>query len=82
MALLMILLRDGRVLLEERAEALVDEGLHDAGDVGVELALGLALELRLRELDADDGDQAFANIVAGEILLDVLEEAHVTGRWR
>ena len=48
MALLMILLRDRRVLLEERAEALVDERLHRAGDVGVQLALGLAFELRLR----------------------------------
>ncbi len=66
---------DGRILLEEHAESLVDEGLHDAGDVGVELALGLAFELRLRQLDADDGDEAFAHVVAAEILLHVLEEA-------
>jgi hypothetical protein len=46
-----------------------------AGNVGVELALGLAFKLRLRELDADHRDQAFANVVAGEILLHVLEEA-------
>ena len=45
------LLGDLGVLLKEGAEALVDEGLHDAGDVGVELALGLAFELGLRELD-------------------------------
>ena len=66
---------DLRVLLEERAQLLVDEGLHGAGDVGVELALGLAFELGLRQLDADHGDQAFAHIVAGEILLQVLEQA-------
>ena len=42
------LLGDGGVLFEERAEPLVDERLHRAGDVGVQLALGLAFELRLR----------------------------------
>ena len=71
-------LGDGRVLLEEAAQLLVDDRLDDAGDVGVQLALGLAFELRLRELHADDGDQAFANVVAGEVLLHVLEEAQ---RW-
>ncbi len=75
MALLMIFLATGGILLEEGAEALVDEGLHGAGDVGVELALGLAFELRLRELDRDDDDQAFAHVVAGEVFLDVFEEA-------
>ncbi len=71
------LLRDRRVLLQEGAQALVDERLHDAGDVGVELALGLAFELRLRQLDADDDNEAFAHVVAGEVLLDVLEEAEL-----
>src|SRR5437868_2544190 len=33
---------DGGVLLEERAQLFVDECLHDAGDVGVQLALSLA----------------------------------------
>src|SRR6476646_9814388 len=42
--------RDRRVLLEEHAEALIDKSLHDARDVGVELAFGLAFELRLRQL--------------------------------
>ena len=41
---------DGWVLLQECAQPLVDEGLHGACDIGVELALGLALELRLRQL--------------------------------
>jgi hypothetical protein len=70
-------LGDGRILLEIGAQALVHKRLHGAGDVGVELALGLALELRLRQLDADDGDQALAHIVAAQILLHVLEESEL-----
>ena len=58
------LLGDRRVLLEERAQPLVDERLHGAGDVGVELALGLPFELRLRQLHADHRDQTFAHVVA------------------
>jgi len=46
-------------------------------DVGVELALGLAFELRLRELDADHGNQALAHIVAAEVLLHVFEESEL-----
>ena len=68
---------NGRILLEVHAQALIDEGLHDAGDIGVELALGLAFELRLRQLDADHGHQALAHVVAAQILLHVLEEAHL-----
>ncbi len=71
---------DGCVLLEKRAQLFVDYGLHDSGDIGVELALGLAFELRLRQLHADHRDQAFANIVAGEIFFDVLEQAHLLAR--
>ena len=54
--------------------------LHDAGDVGIQLALGLAFELRLRQLDADHGDQTFANVVAGEVFLHVLEQTHLLAR--
>ncbi len=71
------LLGDGRVLFEEGAEAFVDEGLDGAGDIGVELALGLAFELGLGELDADDGDEAFADVVTAEIFFDVFEEAEL-----
>ena len=71
------LLRDGRILVKERAQALVDESLHRAGDVGVELALGLAFELRLRKFHADDSDQSFANVVAGEIFFHVLEQSEL-----
>ena len=68
------LLRHRRVLVEERAQALVDESLHGAGDVGVELALGLAFKLRLRQLHADHGHQSFADVVAGQVFFHVLEE--------
>ena len=70
-------LGDGRILLKEHAELFVDQRLDDAGDVGVQLALGLALELRLRQLDADDRDEAFANVVSGEVFLHVFEEAEL-----
>src|SRR5690606_29061270 len=44
-----------RVLFEERAKPLVDDGLDDALDFGVaELGLRLTLELRLRDLHRDD----------------------------
>ena len=68
-------LGDRRILLQEGAQALVDKGLHRAGDVGVELALGLALELRLRQLDADHGHQPLAHVVAAQVLFQILEEA-------
>src|SRR5262249_16533403 len=67
----------GLVLLEESAQALVDECLHHAGDVRIQLALGLAFELWLWQLYADDGNQAFAHIVTGQILLHVLEQSQL-----
>ena len=39
-----------------------------------ELRLRLALELRLGELDADDRGQAFADVVAGQVVLGVLDD--------
>src|SRR4029077_20377486 len=68
---------DGRILIEVGAQALIDECLHDASDIGIQLALGLAFKLRLRELHADDGDQAFADVVAGEVFLYVLEQSEL-----
>src|SRR5579883_3460764 len=68
---------DGGVLLEEGAQLFVDERLHDAGDVGVPFAFGLAFELGLGKFDADDGDQAFADVIAGEVLFDVFKEAEL-----
>ena len=58
-----------RVLLEERGEPLVHQALDDALHLGVaELGLGLALELRVRDLDADDGGQPLARVLALEAL--------------
>src|SRR5579864_525271 len=58
--------RDGRMLVEVFAKLLVDQRLDEALDVAIELALGLPLELGLGQLDADDGDEAFADVVAGD----------------
>ena len=55
----------------------VDELLDGALDVAVQLALGLAFELRLRQLHGDHGDQPFAHVVAGDgdFVLLLLEHA-------
>src|SRR6185436_14555082 len=46
---------NARVLLEERAKLVVDDGFDDTFDFRVaELGLGLSLELRMRDLDAHD----------------------------
>ena len=47
-----------RILIEVLAQLLVDELNHVALDIGVQLALGLPFELRLRQLDADHRGQA------------------------
>ena len=63
------------VLLEIGAELVVEDRLDDALDLGVaELGLGLPFELRVRNLDADDRGQPFADVVAGDALLQVLRE--------
>ena len=41
------------------------------------LPFGLPFKLRLRQLHADDRDQAFAHVVAGEIFFYVFEQAHL-----
>ncbi len=65
-----------RVLLQELAEGLAHDLLHLGLDFGVhQLDLGLALELRVAVLDADDGGQAFARVVAGEVGIGVLQQA-------
>jgi hypothetical protein len=54
------------MLVKPLAEFFVDELLDIALDIAVELALGLAFELRLGQTDADDCDEAFADIVTGD----------------
>ena len=69
------LARGLRVLLEEAAELVdhhvLDDALHLARD---ELDLGLRVERRVRVLDADDAGETFADVLAGEAALHVLEE--------
>ena len=58
----------GRVFRQELVEAGVDHGLDGRADLGVvELVLGLALELRVEHLDADDRRQALAHVLAGQV---------------
>ena len=66
----------GRVLVEVLAEAVGDGGLDLALDLGVaELGLGLALELRVGQLDADDRGQALADVVARQVAVGVAKDA-------
>src|SRR5450759_1999713 len=66
----------GRVLVEVLPYALGYGGLDLPLDLGVaELGLGLAFELRLDPLDADDGRQALANVLPGEVRVVVLQDA-------
>jgi hypothetical protein len=68
---------DGGVLVEILAKLFVHERFDVALDVAIELALGLAFELGLRKLHGDDGDEAFAHVVAidGDFVLLLLEHA-------
>ena len=64
-ALLEDRLRVLRIFLEIAAESFVDHRADEAFDLAVaELRLRLPFELRLGHLHADDGDQAFAHVVA------------------
>src|SRR3954466_12856559 len=70
------LARLGRVLLEELAELLVDDRGDEALHAGVaELRLRLALELRIGELGRDHGREALAHVLAGEVVVLLLELA-------
>ena len=66
---------DLRVGFEILVQALVAEGADDALDLGGEqLDLGLRLELGVGVLDGDDGGEAFADVVAGDLGVLVLEQ--------
>ena len=69
-----------RVLVEVLAQLFVDELDHEALNIGVQLALGLPFELRLRQLHADHRGKAFAHVVAGEVFLYVLEQPGLLAR--
>ena len=68
------LLRHCGVHFKISAKLVIDKSNHLTLNVAVEFALGLTFELRLRQLYADHGGEALANVVAAEILLDVLEQ--------
>src|SRR5450759_2339515 len=64
----------GRVPAQPVAELVGHGPLDEALDLGVaQLGLGLALELRLGELDRDNGRQALTDVVTGEVLVLLLE---------
>src|SRR4029450_3210522 len=66
---------DGRVLFQVGAELVVDDRLDDPLDLGVaKLGFRLSFELRMRNLDADDAGQAFADVVTGDALLEIFRE--------
>ena len=68
------------VLFKVKAKPVVDDAFHDALDLGIaQLAFGLAFKLRLGELDADDGRQAFADIIAGQVGFIFLDQLVLAG---
>src|SRR5215207_937108 len=68
----------GGVLLEELTEGAVDDFLDQALDRRVaELGLRLPLELRIGEFHRDHRGQTLANVLAGEVLVLLLEQAAV-----
>ena len=44
-----------------------------------ELAFGLSFELRIAEFHADDGRESFAHVVAGEVIVFLLQDAFCAG---
>src|SRR6185503_16522397 len=69
-------LRDRRVLLEVRPQLVVQDGFDDALDFSVaKLRFRLPFELGSRNLDADDGNQTFADVVAADArIFEILRE--------
>ena len=66
----------GGVLLEELGQPRVDDGGDEALHARVaELGLRLALELRIGQLGRDDGREPLAHVLAGEVLVLLLEQA-------
>ena len=57
----------GAVGVEGVLDGGADDAVDDGRDLGVvEALLGLTLELRLRDLDREDGDDAFARVLGGD----------------
>ena len=67
--------RNRRVLIEKSHQPVVNDRVHDSVDLGVhELDLGLRFEARIRQLDAENADQTFPNVVAGNRRILVFHE--------
>ena len=63
------------MLLEVLGKPLHDRTLDKAANLGIaELRLGLALELRLVQADADNRAQALTAVVAGEVVVFLLQD--------
>ena len=68
--------RDRRVLIEVVHQPVVNSGVHDAVDLGVDqLHFGLRFESRIRQFDAQHANQTFPNVVAGNGWILVLGQA-------
>ena len=66
-------LGDGGIFLQIDHQLVADELVYHCAHLGVaELCLGLSFKLRFLELDADNRGQAFAHVLAAEILVVVL----------
>ncbi len=64
------------VLLEVLGKPLGHDLLYEAAHLGVaELGLGLALELRIAQLDRDDRREPFSDVLTGEVVVLLLEDA-------
>ena len=60
----------GRVLLEIGGELVVYDAVDQRADIGVaQLLLGLALKLGLGQLDGNDGGDALAHVLAGDLVV-------------
>ena len=63
------------VVLQIDGQVLGHHGLHQGLDLGVaQLGLGLALELRVHDLDRDHRGQPLSNVLTGQVGLVVLQE--------
>ena len=72
---------DGGIGFEKHHQALVGRGADDAFDFGGEkLDLGLGLKLRVAVFDRNDGGQAFADIVTGDLRIFVFEQIVALGK--
>ncbi len=75
-AFVMIWRASGALLLQELREPLVHRGLHETLDRRIaELRLRLPFELRVLELHGDHGRQPFADVLAFEVVLLLLQQA-------